>query len=131
MQFSLNMLKYSTIYYFRYGIREVQRPIFADGISQCGTEWTHLVIVFRGFNEGEGLSLYTNGRLQSNATNLFQVPMNVQEFSTKLSLGSHHSNGELPSMPASIDEIAMWNKMLTQQEIKELYDSYTSSPREV
>ena len=83
------------------------------------------------WNEMEGLSLYTNRHLLKNAPNRRQAPMNDQGFSTNLSLGSHHSKGELLTLAVSIDEIAMWNKMLTQQEINELHESYTSSQREV
>ena len=85
---------------------------------------THLLF------QGQGLSFYANGRLLSQVDIKRRDPTNLQYSSTKLSLGSAHSMGGLWSIPASFDEVAMWNKMLTQQEIKQLYDSYMSPPRD-
>ena len=66
---------YKLLVLFRYGIwEENQYRIYSEYVYGCSSEWTHLVIVFHGFSEGQGLSLYINAVL----TNRLDTKRRVQ-----------------------------------------------------
>ena len=102
-------------------------------ISELLTEWTHFVIVFHGLGDGQGFSVYVNGDLSMTESTLSPGLTSPAAVTTSgsLVLGNTAVDSYEIGQDFSIDEIAIWNMQLNAQEIRELYESYTSSPREV
>ena len=80
-------------------------------------QWLHTICTYDGFN----VKIYVNGILIGYGTN--------SNWST---IGSEFYFGARPSMtnsffPGSLDDIGIWNRALTECEIKDLYDSQLGS----
>ena len=97
------------------------------------TDWAHLVLVFYGLEDGQGFSVYGNGVLLVHIhSNLYGTTADSPgSVNGKLVLGNSEPNTFTSAFDHSIDEIVMWNIELSAEEVLELYQSYTSSPRDV
>lgn len=80
--------------------------------------WNHLVGVY----DGSILSLYSNGALLGSSLGNLSLSNIVQN----LFFGKEGSNGRF--YKGSIDDIGIWNRALTQQEITNLYNSSAYVP---
>ena len=101
-----------------------------SGIANLGpyiqlNTWTHAVFTFDGFI----LKLYINGVLiSSNSSSGFSLNTNGN---SGISIGvSDQANGHWGPFDGKIDDIGIWNRALTQEEITLLYTA-TPAPEEV
>ena len=82
--------------------------------------WFHLVVVYLGPNNGQGLVVYVNGtevgRTAVMSTTLLQ-PGNGQ-----LVIGKGYGNDYYSSVV--VDELTLWNRELSDQEIMDLHQMF-------
>lgn len=85
----------------------VEQPPFASG------QWTHVAIVHEGLGGGQGSAkLYLNGKLQGEASGISE-PFTWDVAKAAIRLGVNYVG--------LFDEIAIFNRPLTEEEIQELY----------
>ena len=84
--------------------------------------WIHLVVVYLGPNNGQGLVVNVNstevGRDASGHDNVYQ-PGNRQLFISRLSTDSDAYYSSVV-----VDELTLWNRELTALEIEDLYQMF-------
>ena len=92
--------------------------IFTNAIS--GNQWLHLVAVYSSVS---GKSVYLNGNLFASNTQTGVTPPNTNY---RLYLGAHQPFAvDYWSWNGKLDDIGLWNRALTQQEVTNLYLSTT------
>jgi hypothetical protein len=89
---------------------------FNPNTSVVSNFWTNIIWVFSSTN----LKLYLNGVL-SNDTTIFNINTTGQNFVIGNTIPN--SNGIYEYYKGAIDDIGIWNRALTQQEITNLYNS--------
>ncbi len=83
--------------------------------------WHHIVMTF----DGSSLKLYIDNNLVANTSTT--IVMN-NEGTSGLSIGvSNQANGWWYDADAKIDDIGLWNRALTEQEVANLYTSNSSN----
>lgn len=93
--------------------------VFSSQEYYFNNEWTFFAMVFN--NTNKTFSLYINNVLKiTGIANLF-----TQEFGSYFRIGKNDSNNYFEG---SLDDIGVWNRMLTSQEISNLYYSNTAPP---
>ena len=127
--FGVNIIK--KYIYFRMDVSTTE-GVYLIGKSGSFTEWTHFMIVFHGLGDDEGVNGYVNGEFASSQLEIETSEYNENAATTpgNLVLGSTQVNSFSEGQDSSIDEI-IWNVELNADEVRELYESYTSPPREV
>lgn len=76
-------------------------------------EWIHCI----GLYDGTNLKIYVDGALQAS----LPFGSNPSDLSTDILIGAHHSRGEIATFyKGDIDEIRLYNRALTDDEIKYL-----------
>ena len=92
-------------------------------------DWTHLTIVYRGLNDT--LSLYVNGLEITPVTNIVDTDTDIIAESIspgQFAIGSVFKEMHLvePRTDFVMDELLMWDSVLTDDQISQLYNSYRS-----
>lgn len=109
------------ISFYRKGYFDVTfgSQVFSSQEYYFNNEWTFFAMTFD--NTNKTFSLYINNVLKiTGITNLF-----TQEFGSYFRVGKNDSNNYFEG---SLDDIGVWNRMLTSQEISNLYYSNTAPP---
>ncbi|MCD0474319.1 T9SS type A sorting domain-containing protein [Flavobacterium sp. EDS] len=109
------------ISFYRKGYFDVAfgSQVFSSQEYYFNNEWTFFAMVFD--NTNKTFSLYINNVLKiTGIANLF-----TQEFGSYFRIGKNDSNNYFEG---SLDDIGVWNRMLTSQEISNLYYSNTAPP---
>ena len=94
------------------------RSLLSNLINSFNSNWSHLVFTF----DGQGNSMYLNGVLLGNATqnsalvsSLEPLFIGARKFASSCAISGNYSG--------KLDDIGIWNRALTQQEITNLYNS--------
>jgi uncharacterized protein (TIGR02145 family) len=94
------------------------RSLLSNLINSFNSNWSHLVFTF----DGQGNSMYLNGVLLGNATqnsalvsSLEPLFIGARKFASSCTISDNYSG--------KLDDIGIWNRALTQQEITNLYNS--------
>lgn len=106
----------------RASINTVSNGLYVDSNSNINlNDWVHLVSTW----DGNTLKIYVNGILE----NSIYSPNNVQGVNSEnLYFGTMAGNSTWPYwLNGKIDDIAIYNRALTQQEITNLYNSTSTS----
>lgn len=91
------------------------------------TNWNHFVGVFNSVNQN--MQIYRNGNLIASG----QTNPNIQNYNSigNMYFGVEHPSTVLPSGPqylnGKLDDIGIWNRALTQEEITGLYNASSAS----
>ena len=86
------------------------------------TGWFHLVVVYLGPNNGQGLVVYINGTQERRKTTKHddsRQPSNGQ-----LVIGKKTTNGDYFYSSVAVDELTLWNRQLTAQEVEDLHQIF-------
>jgi hypothetical protein len=95
-----------------------------NNIAPSGS-WTHVVVVWDGAMDGSGVNLYKNGTLVVGKGITPGATAN-SDAANNLSIGS--SNGTSGYLDAGLDEVRIYNRVLTAQEIQDIYNDTGSPP---
>jgi len=83
-------------------------------------EWTHLAFTFVA-GSGTGMKLFVNGIVQSHIDSTTSVSY-IEDNSYPVTIGTHYgANGEDRPYDGLIDEVAIWNRTLSEKEIFDIY----------
>ena len=91
--------------------------------------WYHVVAVQRGQGSGvikadNGLEIYVNG-LKEGFVSAAVTPVNHYNLFIGITGQLENKNANKKFYPGKIDELAIWNRALTSEEVKRLYDQGT------
>ena len=92
--------------------------------------WTRVVVLFHGIEDGEGVEVFYKGddTTQKDRTLSGPNPTDLEnaEASGRLIIGRGIGFDGQPAgySTVMIDELVMWDKKLTSEQIEQLYDSY-------
>ena len=91
--------------------------------------WTHLAVLFHGIEDDEGLTVvYNGGEATQGSTTSGTKPTDLEnaKASGRLIIGTRKpdSTSAFEYSTVMVDELIMWDKKLTETQIKQLYDSY-------
>jgi len=111
---SLNVGATGTRNYFQVA-SDGNTGFYVQGSSGVISEWTHLVAVYV---PGVALRLYKNGILD--AENKINIP-SLQYINNGLDINIGRRPDNILYFPGSIDEVRIYNKALSSQEIQQLY----------
>ena len=99
-----------------YSIREVDGYFYVRAGTTTG--WVHGVMVYHGV--GQGITVYQDGRkIETDAVKTVEASRPTG--SGNLVIGKRNPHGVDRYATASVDEIKMYNRQLTQQEFCEMY----------
>ena len=87
--------------------------------SSTGT-WYHVVVTYDGSATAAGVHIYVNGTDQTLTTNVDALTLSTV-FTNAFRIGE--SSDGIGDMNGLIDEVGIWNKVLSSQEIADLYNS--------
>lgn len=82
--------------------------------------WYHVALTYSTSNSETNVSVYLNGALVADAVADANVSWNPQ-----VAFGAFRG-GEQPSFVGSMDEIAVFNRALTAQQIRQVYDAFSA-----
>ena len=84
--------------------------------------WFHLVVVYLGPNNGQGLVVYINGTKKGIDTLRYEDihPAGNGE----LVIGRRHTDLDHSYTSVAVDVLTLWNRELSAQEIKNLYQMF-------
>ena len=94
--------------------------ILSDGYSLMPGVWYHVCAV----KSNKSLSLYLNGKLIASGTSRGAAPKNWN--GAKFYVGGSMTN--LASFTGWVDEVQIWSKALTAEEVKEAMNGYQTAP---
>ena len=84
--------------------------------------WFHLVVVYLGPNNGQGLVVYING------TNKRRDTLRYEDVhltgNGELVIGRRCTNLDHSYTSVAVDELTLWNRELSAKEIKNLYQMF-------
>ena len=84
--------------------------------------WFHLVLVYLGQNNGQGLVVYVNGTKEETDTITYcgaNDPGNGE-----LVIGRRYTDLGRNYTSVAVDELTLWNRELSAKEIKNLYQMF-------
>lgn len=92
---------------------------YSAGISSNGT-WYNIVLTYDGSGSAFGVSLYVNASVKTRT--VLKNTLGAYDFNNSIpfTFGAYHNN-TLPSSGV-MDELACWNRVLSSDEITELYN---------
>jgi hypothetical protein len=90
--------------------------LFQDG-------WRHVFVQY----DHQLISIYLNGQLLASATTGFSFPVQYESLTSEVGT----SNGGQYPYDGLVDDVAIWNRILTSQEIIDLYNSSTNGMSEL
>ena len=83
--------------------------------------WFHLVLNYIGPAEGQGVTIYKDGVLQGSGTDKI-VGTTYMEGDGRMFIGRWYTEREGRYASVEADELTFWNRALTLEEIKAIYD---------
>ena len=107
-------------------VRRFQDDVVTDAIPQILNQWNNISVVYDGTNNSN-LKIYINGQIYTGraftpAGVTFNTTSTTPQFGDLIDqLGVHHY------LKGKIDDVAIWNRALTPQEITNLYNSVNSN----
>ena len=105
--------------YFRYAVT-IDGSYYRLDYSANKSAWIHVVLVYRGPENGQGISIYHNGELQGNDASRSNAS-NQAAPSGVLKIGKLFENPTSARYAKLImDELLIWNKQLSLTEIQEV-----------
>ena len=90
-----------------------------DAVATIGN-WHHVVVVVNSYNTNSVLFYFDGKLLSGNTTKGTNIPFPLNN--TGFTIGKHSITSGINFANASIDDIAIWNRALTEQEIKNIYN---------
>ena len=84
--------------------------------------WFHLGVVYLGPNNGQGLIVYVNGTAAGRGTT--RVADVNQQGNRQLVIGKKFINSDDDYSSVAADELTLWSRELTVQEIEDLYQMF-------
>jgi len=87
--------------------------------SVSSSEWHHFVIIINGTN----INLYIDGNLDDSVPQLY-IPITGDGNDLRIGRKSTSSSSSVYYFNGSIDEVRIYSRVLSEEEIKLLYDSY-------
>ena len=89
-------------------------------ITSTQPQWFHIVFNIIGPNDGEGFTIYHDGKLALNVTSFYRRRSHA--FDGKIVIGNFFPDRDSQSNYASfeIDELLFFNKCLTKEEVQML-----------
>ena len=119
------MLQYCLIYSFRVWIIQPY-ALWYRIITQIRNAWSHIVVVLRVNTNGVYAGQIYEGARTSGFSRFSWGPVTGFTKHSKLALGSSTVDTATDNIVASIDEIAFWDKPLTEDEVNSLITAYRS-----
>ena len=106
------------IFFFRYKIRHENGSFQLN--ADRPTEWFHSVLVYHGSAVGQGITLYHNGMMVGNVTSKDSMEQFLPGQGRMVigKLTTNNNNNKYASV--EVDDLTMWNRTITWQEIKDL-----------
>ncbi len=98
----------------------------SDGISFCGTtvindgNWHHVALVKRG-HASAMIAAYVDGQIEDLAEGSFQMPISYPAENV-FGIGRYPDDGFDPTASTEIDELAVWRRALSADEIGAIYE---------
>ncbi len=91
---------------------------YADAVTPLlnSNNWKHIFVIY----EGQNISIYINGNLITSETAGFSTI--IQYLNTQSIVGSTFAVGGQYAYVGKVDDIAIWNRALTPQEITAIYN---------
>ena len=93
---------------------------FIAGTAQILEGWSHITFVYRGSETG--LFMYFNGVLAAAGTT--PQPLSNGPAVGKTVIGRYDTNVDDKYSTVVMDEITMWNVVLTDQDVQDLFNPY-------
>ena len=84
--------------------------------------WFHLVVVYLGPNNVQGLVVYVNGTKEVTDTIMYRVANHPGN--GKLIIGRRYTDWDHNYTSVAVDELTLWNRALSAQEIENLYQMF-------
>ncbi len=98
--------------------------VVTDGFFRLAIDrpvgWFHIGVGFSGPAEGQGILLYVNGTLVD-SDDTWNQPGPFARGPGVMVLGRRHPDHGWQHSNASVDELAMWNRKLSAQEIADVF----------
>lgn len=111
--------------YTFWGLSELEHSCVESEGNPPLYEWTHIVATYD--ESLQKMSLYLNGELNSSTNHFTGLPQNNKNYilgaNAMGSEGYDGGKGGSEGAKERIDEIGIWNRVLSEKEIKELYNS--------
>ena len=102
------------------GVNEGYFLFHVDKVNLFG--WFHLVVVYLGPNNGQGLIVYVNGTAAGrDATRVADVN---QQGNGQLVIGKKFIDSDNDYSSVAVDAMTLWSRELTVQEIEDLYQMF-------
>ena len=84
--------------------------------------WFHLVVVYLGPNNGQGLVVYVNGTREGRDKTMYGGAN--QPGNGELIIGRKYTDWDDKYASVAVDEMTLWNRELSAQEIENLYQMF-------
>ena len=107
--------------HFRYIVDLTDRR-FLTHLEKPAGRWYHLVMNYMGPNDGQGITVYTDGALRGSDTNKDTHTYTAGD--GRLVIGRHYTDHDGHYESVTFDELTFWNRILTLQEIQALYNMH-------
>jgi hypothetical protein len=85
------------------------------------TSWQHVVATYNGTSLASGVSVYVDGVLQSNTAIMDNLSSSILT-SSHFNVGSIDNSNTFAFNSGSIDDVRIYNRVLTANEVKQLYN---------
>ncbi len=85
-------------------------------------EWNHILVTYDGLRDVEDISIYVNGVLEA-TTNIFNILSTDLANGDSVILGAGFQESNARYLDGILDELGIWNRVLNQSEINQLYNS--------
>ena len=113
---------YIIINLFRYRLY-LQNKKYEYYVGQKPSDWIHIAWVIR--DQGQGMDIYNNGALKTSHGNITTGRAGGSP-SGKVTIGKKYLQVEDHFGSVIVDEVSLWNRKLTAQEIQDIYTIKTS-----
>jgi len=87
------------------------------------TAWNHLAFTYDGSGNASGLKLYHNDTLLSTTNSETGTYTGMGDNATQIVIGAEGFSGTYDRHPANMDEVKIWGRELTADEVSEDYDN--------
>ena len=84
--------------------------------------WYHLVMNYIGSADGQGITVYTDGAVQGSGTSKYT--QTEQPADGRVVIGRYYTDNDERYASVLVDELTLWNRTLTLQEIQAVYNMH-------
>jgi hypothetical protein len=124
--FWLNLTSNSGVQFSSYfSSASVQRTTTGSNINLTGV-WQHVVATWDGTTSGGGIHIYRNGVELAYAATVNGTGSRVDDSASILWIGNNNSGAR--TFAGTLDDIRIYNRVLTSQEITDLYNTAAPPP---